>query len=89
MEAVVREVLLEVCVPQEAHHGFGWSEGEHKICFYEDYGQIVGHNPIFVQTTLTEMMNMLNKVGPHTNLGNTKAMVCTPGLIWGQQIAAA
>ena len=28
---------------------------------------------------------MIERVGLHTNLGKTKAMVCTPGLIWGQK----
>ena len=31
VDAVVREVLLEICGPQEAHHGFIWSAGEHNI----------------------------------------------------------
>ena len=31
VSAVVREVLLEVCGPQQAHHGLGWSAGEHNI----------------------------------------------------------
>ena len=26
VDAVVREFILEVCRPQEAHHGFGWSD---------------------------------------------------------------
>ena len=27
MDAVVRAVLLEICRPQEAHHGLGWVAG--------------------------------------------------------------
>ena len=52
--AVVRTVLLEVCGPQEKHHGFGWSSGENSICFYAGDGKMTGCNPIWVQTTLTQ-----------------------------------
>ena len=31
VNAVVREVLLEVCGPQEAEHWFIWASGEHNI----------------------------------------------------------
>ena len=46
VEAVVRAVLLEVCGPQDAHHGFGWAAGDHNIVFYTENGQIEGRNPI-------------------------------------------
>ena len=58
MEAVVRAVLLEVCRPQEAQHGFGWVAGEHNICFYADYGRIAGRNLIWVQAALAAMVRM-------------------------------
>ena len=38
--AVIRAILLEVCGPQEAHHGFFWAAGEHNIVFYADDGRI-------------------------------------------------
>ena len=31
MYAVVRATLQDICGPQEAQHGFGWSAGEHNI----------------------------------------------------------
>ena len=42
VDAVVRAALQEICGPQESQHGFGWSVGEHNICFYADYGGIAG-----------------------------------------------
>ena len=35
------------------------------------------------------MVNIFEIVGLQKNLGNPKAMVCTPGLIWGKQGVAA
>ena len=69
---VVRAVLLEVCGTQEVHHRFGWSAGEHKICFYADDGRIAGRNPIWVQTILQAIVRMFERVGLQTNLGRTK-----------------
>ena len=85
LDAVVRATLQEICGPQEAQHGFGWSEGEHSICFYADGGRISGRDLIWVQTALTTMVRMFERVGFQTNLNKTKAMICTPGFIWGQQ----
>ena len=84
-DAVLREVLLEVCGPQEAQHGFGWSTGGQKIYFYEYHRQIAGRNPIWVQTALTAMVRMFDRLGLQTNLSDTKSMVCTPGFILGQK----
>ena len=42
VDTVVRETLQEICGPQDAQHGFGWSAGEHNICFYGDDGRIAG-----------------------------------------------
>ena len=83
VDVVAREVLMELCGPYEAHNGFGWVAGEHNIVFYAEYGQIAGHNPIWVQTTLTEMVWMFNRMGLLTNIGKTKATVYILGLIWG------
>ena len=82
---VVRAVLLESCLPQEAQQGFGWLTGKHNICFYADGGQIVGRNPIWVQTALTDMVRIFERVGLQTNQSNMNAMVCTPGFVWFQQ----
>ena len=84
VDVMVMLVLLEVCGPQEAHHGLGWEEEYHNIVFYADYGRISDCNPISVRTTLMVVVSMLRRVGLQKNLGNTKAMVCTPGLIWGR-----
>ena len=81
--------MLEVCGPQEAHHGFGWAADEQNIVFYEDDVRITGRNSIWFQTTLTEVVRIFNRVGLLTNLGMTKKMVCTLGFIWGQQRKAA
>ena len=87
--AVVRATLQEICGPQEARQVFGWSAGEHNICFYADDGRIAGRDPIWVQTALTTMVRMFERVGLQTFLNKTKAMICTPGFIWGQQGAEA
>ena len=42
VDELVRVTLQEICGPQEAQHGFGWSAGEHNICFYTDDGRIEG-----------------------------------------------
>ena len=34
--AVTRATLQEIFVTQESQHSFGWSDGEHNICFYAD-----------------------------------------------------
>ena len=46
VDTLVREVLLEVCGPQEAQHGFGWLVVENNICVYADDRQIMGRNSI-------------------------------------------
>ena len=38
---------------------------------------------------LTVMVRLFGRVVLITNLGNTKAMVFTPGFVWGQQGTAA
>ena len=48
VDSVVRATLQEICGPQEAHHGFGWSTGEHNIFLYADDGRIAGRDPIWV-----------------------------------------
>ena len=82
--AELREVLLEVCDPQEAHHGFGWALGGHNIVFYADKDQ-AGFNPIWVQMALITMVRMFERVLLLTNIGKIKQMLCTPTLFWGQQ----
>ena len=62
VDAVVREVLPEVCGPQEAHHGFVWVAGDHTILFYAYDRQIAGHNTIWVQTALAAMVRMFERV---------------------------
>ena len=81
VDIVVRVVLTEVCGPQEAHHGFGWAAGEHKIVFCADGGGIAGYNPIWFQTTLTAMVRIFKMLVLLKNIGKTKSMVCTPGFI--------
>ena len=46
VDAAVREVILEVCVTQEAHHGFCWLEVNHNIFFYEYDECVAGREPI-------------------------------------------
>ena len=85
VDAVFRADILELCGRQESHHRFGWAVVEHKICFYADDRRIAGRNPFWVKISLTAMVIMFERVGLQTNLIKTKPIVCTPGLIWGQQ----
>ena len=41
VDAVVRDVLEEVCSPQEAQNGMGWEAGARNF-FYTDDGRIAG-----------------------------------------------
>ena len=43
-------------------------------------------NPIWVKKSLTALVLMFDRVGLQTNLGKTKAMVCTPGFIWVHKV---
>ena len=85
VNAVVRVVLMEVCVPQEAHYIFGWAVGDHNGVFYADDSRIARHNPIWVQTTLAATVRMFESVGMRKNIGKTKAIVFNPGFIWRRQ----
>ena len=85
VDALVRATLQEICVPQEAQHGFWWLAGYHTICFYEDDVQIARQDTIWVQAALTKMVIMFERVGLQMNLNKTKAVVCTPVLIWRKQ----
>ena len=63
VDAVVRATLQEICGTQEVQNGFGWSAGEHNICFYADDGRISGQYPIWVQEALTTMVRTFERVG--------------------------
>ena len=39
-----------------------------------------------MQTELTVMVRMFERVDLRKNLSKTKAMICTPGFIWGHQV---
>ena len=86
VNAAIRAVMLEVFVPQESQHVLGWAAGEHNIVLYVYNGRIPGCNPIWLQMTLKVVVRMFNRVGLNINPGNTKAMDCTPGFIWGHQL---
>ena len=45
VDAVIRTVLEEVCMPQEAHYGLGWAERERNLVLYEDGRRIAGREP--------------------------------------------
>ena len=63
VDEVVRVTLQEICGPQKDQHDFGWSEGEHNICFYADDLRIAGRYPIWVQKALTTMVIMFERFG--------------------------
>ena len=49
VDAVVLEVLEEVCSPQEAHNGMEWEAGERNLVFIVDSGRIAGRDHEWVQ----------------------------------------
>ena len=67
----------------------GWVTGEHNIIFYADAGKIGWRYHIWVQDALTVSVPMLQLLRLETNLYKTKALVCTPGYIWGKWSEAA
>ena len=58
VDAVVRAVLEEVCILQEAKHGMGWAAGERNLVFYADDGSIAGQYHEWLQDTLTVTVAM-------------------------------
>ena len=89
VNSVVRVVMLEVCRPQEAHHGLCWWVGEHNSILYVYDGRIAERNLVWVHMTLTAVVRMFESVGLITNLGKTKTMVSTPGFVWVKHGTAA
>ena len=84
VDAVMQAVLDVVYGPQEAQHGLGWAAGERNMIFYTDDGRIAGWDHMWVQDEMSVTVAMFHIMGLETNLDNTKAMVCTPGFIWGE-----
>ena len=89
VDTVVIAVLEVFFGPQESRHRMGWAAGERNLVFYADDGKIVGRDHIWVQDALTVTVEMFRRVGLDTNLEETKALVCTPGYIWGMWTEAA
>ena len=85
VDSVFRETLQDICVTQEAEHGFRWLAGEHNVCFYADDRRIAGKDLIWDQTALIKMVRMFERVGLQRNLNNNKSMILTLGFIWGKQ----
>ena len=72
------------------HHPFRTSPGNKEICMFYISRIIIFsvfwellRNPIliWVQKALTMVVRIFERVGLQKNLGKTKVMVCTPGLI--------
>ena len=47
VDSMIREVMLELCGHQKAHHGMGWAVGEHNTVLYAGDGRIAGSNTIW------------------------------------------
>ena len=54
------------------------------IFFYTDDGRIAGQDYKWVKDALTVTVAMFWQMGLETNLDKIKAMVYTPGFIWGK-----
>ena len=53
------------------------------MVFDMDEGRIAERYHEWVQDALTVMVAMFLRIGLEMNLEKSKAMVCTPGFIWG------
>ena len=62
----------------------GWAAGETNMVLYADDGRIEGRYHIWVQYALPVTWEMFRRVGLRTNPENIKALVFTPGYIWGK-----
>ena len=71
VNSVLWATMMEVCAPQEAHHGLGWAVGEQNILFYGDDSQIMGRKTIWFQGALAILVWIFERVGLHKNLGKT------------------
>ena len=67
--AGVRAVLMEVYGTPEDQNGLGWAAGEHIIVSYVVDVRIAGRKTIWVQTTLTAVVRIFERVGLQKNLG--------------------
>ena len=65
-----------------------WAAGERNLVLYADDRRVVGRDHIWAQDALMVAVVMFRRVGLETNLEKTKALVCTPGYIWGKWIKA-
>ena len=61
----------------------GWATGEQNLIFYADYRGVGGRDHIWIKYALTVSVEIFLRVGLETNLEKIKALVCTPGYIWG------
>ena len=84
VDVMVREVLDVVCGPQEAQHGLGWATVESNLIFYAKDSMISGWDNELVQDAISVTVEIFRRMGLEKSFNKTKAMVCTPGFIWGE-----
>ena len=77
VDLVVRAVIEEVCIPQEAKHVMGWDVGARNLVFNADDGRIAGRDHEWVKDAMTVRVAMFRQMGLETNLGKTRRW-CTP-----------
>ena len=63
--------------------------GYQYIFFYAKDGRIAGRNPIWVQGTLTTLIQIFERVDLYKNLGNTKSRTYTPSFVWDKMVKKA
>ena len=62
----------------------GLAVGEQDIVFYADDDSITGRNTIWVQGTMTSLIQVFERVEIDMNLGKTNPMTCISSFIWGE-----
>ena len=83
VDALVRAVLVDICISKEAHHDIGWEFGERNLVVNADDGRIAGKYYEWMQDSLTVTVATFRQRGLDTNLGKPSQCCAPPGSSWG------
>jgi hypothetical protein len=81
VDAIVPEWFRQVLGDEVARDGVGEAVQLFIALFYVDNGRIGSRDPEQVQRAFDILIDLFERVGLFTNVGNMKAMICIPGRI--------
>ena len=81
VNAVVREWLRQCLGDDAAQGGIGEAVCDYIVAFFVDDGLVVARCPEWLQSSLTILVNLFERIGLKTNAAKTKVMTCLPGKI--------